>query len=321
MTLAGGVALVAALVQSSFAVFSAAWITVVVCGLPLLHSAVVRLAAKRQISSPLLICIAMAACIRLGDVFEAGEVAFIMAAGSLLEDFAAERAQRGIARMAEKGGEAARKMAEIASSAATKTAPTQRITDRLAAWLVPAALLVAVATWLLSGDQLRGLTVLVVFCPCALVLAAPVSIAAGIGHATKRGIIIRSGETLERLAKTPSAAESGVKISILRHFDTPSAGGSDATTELSDSAELLTAGSSDVVIIGDGTSKIAYLYKLARAVGCSIRVNICLALAINLAAVALSICGWLNPVTGALVHNAGSVLVVINAALLYDRKI
>ncbi len=68
-------------------------------------------------------------------------------------------------------------------------------------------------------------------------------------------------------------------------------------------------------------SKISYLKKLSNATIFSIKFNITLAMTINFAAIIFSVMGWLTPATGALVHNAGSVLVVLNAARLYEKKI
>ena len=58
----------------------------------------------------------------------------------------------------------------------------------------------AALTWLLSGQIIRAVTILVVFCPCALVLATPTAIMAAIGNATKHGFLVREGDALERLA-------------------------------------------------------------------------------------------------------------------------
>ena len=75
-------------------------------------------------------------------------------------------------------------------------APTQRIADRWASWLVPAALLIALITYIVTKDIVRAVTVMVVFCPCALVLATPTAIMAAIGQAAKHGVIIKSGGAL-----------------------------------------------------------------------------------------------------------------------------
>ena len=63
------------------------------------------------------------------------------------------------------------------------------------------ALLFALGVYFVTGEILRAVTVLVVFCPCSLVLATPISIVAGIGHATKNGIIVKTGEALENMGK------------------------------------------------------------------------------------------------------------------------
>lgn len=73
-----------------------AWITVMLSGYPLLYLAVTRLVCQKRISSALLISIAMAASLAIGELFTAGEVAFIMAVGAILEDMTAARAKRGL---------------------------------------------------------------------------------------------------------------------------------------------------------------------------------------------------------------------------------
>lgn len=87
-----------------------------------------------------------------------------------------------------------------------KKAPMARIADKAASWLVPVALLIAIAAGLISQDIVRAVTVLVVFCPCALVLATPTAIMAAIGQATKHGVIIKSGEALEKMGRVDAIA-------------------------------------------------------------------------------------------------------------------
>ncbi|MDE2518343.1 MAG: cation-translocating P-type ATPase [Methanocorpusculum sp.] len=92
------------------------------------------------------------------------------------------------------------RMIRLIESADAGKAQIVRAADRWATWIVAAALTVAVLTYLVTGDILRSVTVLVVFCPCAMVLATPTAIMAGIGNATKFGILIREGDALERLS-------------------------------------------------------------------------------------------------------------------------
>lgn len=98
------------------------------------------------------------------------------------------------------------KLIRMVRDAENKQAPMQRIADRCASWLVPVALLIAIFTGVATQDIVRAVTVLVVFCPCALVLATPTAIMAAIGQATKHGVIIKSGEALEKMGKINTIA-------------------------------------------------------------------------------------------------------------------
>ena len=581
-----------------------AWVTVIVCGFPLLYLAISRAIFNKginKISSALLISIAMIASIVIGELFAAGEVAFIMAIGGILEDKTAQRAKKGIKKLirlapeqgriindgkeeiipieqvkpgdilrvlpgeaipvdgeilfgntsidqsiitgeslpidktvgdsvfcgtinrfgsidikAAKVGEdsSLQKLIRMVQEAENNKAPMQRIVDKWAAWLVPIALIIAVVTYLITQDIIRAVTILVVFCPCALALATPTSIMAAIGQATKHGVLIKSGDALERMGKvdlitfdktgtlthgnlavcdvisfgpdmtendllTLTASieahsehplgkaivvyvkEQGITIQTIENFNmNPGKGisavlngtqilcgnsawlaesgvafNNDVTDSLeqlrgqgkaavlvasggkcigivalSDTlrataktmvqelkqthtnavlltgdhkqtadyfaeqagikavyAELLPAGkveriqelqkaghnvcmigdgvndapalktanvgvamgsmgsdiaieAADIALMGDDIAKIPYLKRLSNATVRLIKFNISLSMFINFAAIVLSVLALLNPITGALVHNIGSVIVVLNAALLYDRK-
>jgi heavy metal translocating P-type ATPase len=80
------------------------------------------------------------------------------------------------------------------------------LADKWATWIVVIALASAAVTWFVSGEIIRAVTILVVFCPCALVLATPTAIMAGIGNAAKYGILFRAGDALERLSKVKRIA-------------------------------------------------------------------------------------------------------------------
>ena len=581
-----------------------AWITVVICGYPLLYLAVWRMIYNKgmsKISSALLISMAMAASVIIGELFAAGEVAFIMAIGAILEDKTVERAKKGIRQLMsfspDRGrviidgkeemvpieqvkigdilrvlpGEAIpvdgeilygntsvdqsiitgesmpvdkaagdivfcgttnrfgsidmkatnvgedsslQKLIRLVQEAENNKAPVQRIADRWATWLVPAVLAIAAITYLFTADAVRAVTILVVFCPCALALATPTSVVAAIGQAAKHGVIIKSGDALERMAKVDCVAvdktgtltrgdiivsdamsfdpgitengllllaasaeaysehplgkavvsmakERGLTIQPAEDFKmVPGKGiganvcgrrilcgssewlkengisvGGDAvflleglhrqgkaTVLVSDGAEckgvialsdtlrdaaksmvlelgrmntdvvLLTGDNvraaehfaleagiasvragllpakkaehilqlqnegrnvcmigdgvndapalktadvgvamgsigsdiaieaADIALMGDEIEKIAYIKRLSNATVRLIRINISISMIINFFAVTFAVFALLNPITGALVHNAGSVLVVLNAALLYDRK-
>lgn len=98
------------------------------------------------------------------------------------------------------------KLIRMVQEAEDKKAPMARIADKAASWLVPVALGIAIIAGLATQDIVRAVTVLVVFCPCALVLATPTAIMAAIGQATKHGVIIKSGEALEKMGKVDTIA-------------------------------------------------------------------------------------------------------------------
>lgn len=98
------------------------------------------------------------------------------------------------------------KLIRLVQEAENRQAPMQRIADKAASWLVPAALLIAVLAYVFSGNIVTAVTVLVVFCPCALVLATPTAIMAAIGQAARYGVIVKSGEALEKMGKADTIA-------------------------------------------------------------------------------------------------------------------
>lgn len=98
------------------------------------------------------------------------------------------------------------RMARLVASADEGKAHIVHLADRWATWVVIASLSIAALTYLFTGEILRAVTVLVVFCPCAFVLATPAAIAAGIGNATRHGCLVKEGDALERLAQADAVA-------------------------------------------------------------------------------------------------------------------
>ena len=90
----------------------------------------------------------------------------------------------------------------LVTAAQTAKAPFVRLADRYALILLPVTLLVAAAAWVLSGDLIRSLAVLVAATPCPLILAAPVAFIGGVAQAARRGILVKGGAPLEALART-----------------------------------------------------------------------------------------------------------------------
>ena len=273
--------------------FDMAWIAIILCGIPILLEAVIGLVTAFDIKADVLVSLALVASVIIREDFAAGEVAFIMQLGALLEDLTVAKARAGIEKLvhltprtarrisaagneasgaeeivpaeqvqvgdtlrvlpgeavpvdgvivsgetsvnqavmtgeslpvdkkpgdavssgtvnqfgafemrAEKVGEdsSIQRMIRLVQSADAGKAKIVGIADRWATWIVVMALTAAALTWLISGEIIRAVTILVVFCPCALVLATPTAIMAAIGNATKHGFLVREGDALERLS-------------------------------------------------------------------------------------------------------------------------
>ncbi len=93
------------------------------------------------------------------------------------------------------------KIIELVRKAQAEKPPIERIADTFAGWFTPAMLSLAGVVWLVTGEILRAVTVLVVACPCAFVIATPTAVVAGIGNAARRGILIKGGAILEVIGK------------------------------------------------------------------------------------------------------------------------
>lgn len=102
--------------------------------------------------------------------------------------------------------------------------------------------------------------------------------------------------------------------------DAPALKLSDVSVAMGKTGSDISIESANIVLMGQDISKITYLKKLANTTLKTIKFNIIVSLVINLVAVILSVLGLLNPLVGAIVHNLGSILVILNASLLYDRK-
>ena len=89
----------------------------------------------------------------------------------------------------------------LVTAAQTAKAPFVRMADRYALIFLPVTLALAFVAWLISGDPLRSLAVLVAATPCPLILAAPVAFIAGVAQAARRGILVKGGGPLEALAR------------------------------------------------------------------------------------------------------------------------
>ena len=94
----------------------------------------------------------------------------------------------------------------MVEEAQEQKAPIERILNRYAKFYTPAALILGALVWWWSGDILRAITILIVFCPCVMVLATPTALVASVGNAALRGSLVKKGATIEAMAKVTAVA-------------------------------------------------------------------------------------------------------------------
>lgn len=505
-------ALSAAALLASFAEaepfgFDMAWVAVLLSGAPIVCSAFLALVREHDIRADLLVSLALIASLAIGEIFAAGEIAFIMQLGAFLEEYTVGRARAGIERLvalapqmawrvkegkaeevradevavgdrlrvlagekipadgrivagrtsvdeavltgesmpvdknpgdevksgtlnqfgtfemiAEKVGEdmALTRLIRLVQEADAGKAKIVRLADRWATWIVVFALAASLLAQYITGDVLRAVTVLVVFCPCALVLATPTAVMAAIGNAARRGFLVKEGDALERLSSVTAVAfdKTGTltngtprvqtvtpladgwnegrvlaaaaaleshsehplgKAIVACHAEKSAAAGigrersemdellaqslaieevhahllpedkltaieklakdGSATAMIGDgindapalkrafvgiamgrSGDGIAAEAADIAITQGSVEELSHLFALSRHLMKTIRRNIAFSLALNFLAIALAVTGEIGPVLGALIHNTGSILVIISSALLLHWK-
>jgi Cd2+/Zn2+-exporting ATPase len=95
---------------------------------------------------------------------------------------------------------------KLVKDAQASQAPVQRIANQYARILVPVTFAISILVYLFTRDIIRSITVLVVVCPCALVLATPTAVVAAIGNAAKKGILVKAGSSIEMAGKVDVVA-------------------------------------------------------------------------------------------------------------------
>lgn len=280
-------ALLASLIELPLPV-NAGWLTILLCGVPIIWNALAAVIKEHNIKADLLVSIALLASIYIGEIFAAAEISFIMQLGAFLEEITVYQAQSDIQKLINLTPQTARRlfngeehlipaefvhvndiikvlpgesipvdgiiisgqtavdqavitgeslpvdknigdsvysgtinqygaftlrasktganssmqrMVNLVKNTKPETAKIVGLADKWATYIVIMALLTACATFLFTGESSRAVTILVVFCPCALVLATPTAIMAAIGNVTRHGFLVRQGDALERLAQ------------------------------------------------------------------------------------------------------------------------
>ena len=127
---------------------------------------------------------------------------------------------------------------------------------------------------------------------------------------------------MEKVEKIRELRAAGKNVCMIGDGvnDAPALGTADVGVAMGAMGSDIAVEAAEIALMSDDISRIPYLKRLSNAAVWLIKFNISLSMAINTVAITLSVMALLNPVTGALVHNLGSVLVVLNAGFLYDRN-
>ena len=213
-----GIALIVSIFDLVPLPFDASWAAIILCGIPIILEAVIGLVTAFDIKADVLVSLALIASVCIGEDFAAGEVAFIMQLGGLLEELTVARARAGIEK------------------------------------------LVHIRAYQAAGDKV-----------CMI------------------GDGVNDAPALK-------AADVGIAMGGV---------GSDIAVD-----------AADIALVDDEVKELPHLIALSKRMMRTIKLNITFSLTLNFIAIVLAITGTLNPVVGALVHNAGSVLVITNSALL-----
>ena len=213
-----GIALIVSIFDLVPLPFDTSWAAIILCGIPIILEAVIGLVTAFDIKADVLVSLALIASVCIGEDFAAGEVAFIMQLGGLLEELTVARARAGIEK------------------------------------------LVHIRAYQAAGDKV-----------CMI------------------GDGVNDAPALK-------AADVGIAMGGV---------GSDIAVD-----------AADIALVDDEVTELPHLIALSKRMMRTIKLNITFSLTLNFIAIVLAITGTLNPVVGALVHNAGSVLVITNSALL-----
>jgi Cd2+/Zn2+-exporting ATPase len=129
---------------------------------------------------------------------EAGDAMF---AGTLLAAGAVEIKVEGVGSETTLGN-----MVRLVNEAHSTQAPVQRVANKYAQYFTPLTIAIAIVTYFVTNDIMRSITVLIVICPCSLVLATPTALVAAIGNAAKRGVLVKNGTAMEQMGKVDVVA-------------------------------------------------------------------------------------------------------------------
>ena len=295
-----GIAALCSLLKIQPFPFDMAWVAIVLCGIPIILEAIIGLVTAFDIKADVLVSLALIASVCIGETFAAGEVAFIMQLGGLLEELTVAKARAGIEKLVHLTPQTAR----VLRDGREEIIPAQQVQigDRIR--VLPGES-VPVDGVILSGQTSINQAVMTgESLPVDKTVGDPVTsgtvnqFGAFEMEATKVG----EDSSIQRMIRLVQSADAGkAKIVGIAMGGV----GSDIAVD-----------AADIALADDEVRELPHLVALSKRMMTTIKLNMTFSMALNFIAITLAILGTLNPVVGALVHNAGSVLVITNSAFL-----
>lgn len=369
-----GVALLCSILDIVKLPFDPAWVAIILCGLPIVLEAVIGLVTEFDIKADVLVSMALIASVCIGEDFAAGEVAFIMQIGGLLEELTVAKARQGIEKLVHLTPQTAR---VISADGKETVIPAEKVGVGDILSVLPGET-VPVDGVIISGETSIDQ---------AVMTGESLPVDKTVGDEVSSGTVNQFGafemkaskvgedSSIQRMIKLVQSADAGkakivgiadrwatwiVVIALTAaqaiasqlHIGKDSVRAECLPEDKLNAIKQLQSGGQSVCMIGDGINdapalktanvgiamggigsdiaveaadialvddriqELPHLLSLSRKMMTIIKLNLTFSMTLNFVAIILAITGVLNPVVGALVQNAGSVLVIINSALL-----
>jgi cation transport ATPase len=288
----------------------AAWIAIILCGIPIILEAVIGLVTEFDIKADVLVSLALIAAIIIHEDFAAGEVAFIMQLGGLLEDLTVEKARAGIEKLVQLTPRTARVITLNGGRETENVIPAEAVkVDDILRVLpgetipVDGVIVSGVIPVLLTGDNEY----------------AAKTIADKLNIKDVRWNCMPE-DKLDYIKKSQQDHKENICMAGDGINDAPALKMAHVGIAMGGIGSDIAIDAADITLINDDIKELPHLLGLSKRMMTVIKLNLTFSMSLNFIAIILAISGVLNPVAGALVHNCGSVVVIINSAFLLKWK-
>ena len=325
-----GIAVILSLAGVQPLPFDIAWVAIILCGVPIILEAIIGLVTEFDIKADVLVSLALIASVCIGETFAAGEVAFIMQLGGLLEELTVAKARAGIeklvhltpqtARVLKNGAETVVPAEQVQVGDMLRVLPGETITYLAVNGVFAGYIALSDTLRAESADTIRQLTALGV--QPVLLTGDHASAANAIAGQLSIREVRANCLPQDKLRCIDEFQQKGEPVCMIGDGinDAPALKKAEVGIAMGGTGSDIAVDAADIALVDDEVKELPHLMALSQRMMTTIKLNLTFSMTLNFIAITLAITGILNPVVGALVHNAGSVLVIINSALLLNWK-